>query len=294
MMVFKGSDGVRAGWRFAGFVVILVLLNMALGNVLPPLGHALGLSDAQLNELSPLRMFLAELSFFIPVLIATYVMARLERRTVLAYGYTPSPAAKGFFVEGLALGVAAPAVVALCMLALGGMRIAGFGLHGSQWITYTLGWAVVMVLVGFSEEPMFRGYGLYALARGMGFWPAAIVMTLLFGAAHVTKPGENALDICSVMLLGFFTCFALWKTGSLWLATGFHAAFDFMQFFVIGTPNGSQTPIGRLFDVSFPGPAWVNGGVLGTEASVFAIPVTLALFAYIAWRYRETRFTLPS
>ncbi|MGC2405591.1 MAG: hypothetical protein WA431_04225 [Candidatus Cybelea sp.] len=40
-----------------------------------------------------------------------------------------------------------------------------------------------------------------------------------------------------------------------------------MQLFVIGTRNGGQVPAAHLLNVSFPGPAWVNGGSLGTEAS---------------------------
>jgi hypothetical protein len=66
-----------------------------------------------------------------------------------------------------------------------------------------------------------------------------------------------------------------------------------MQFFVIGTRNGSQVPIGTLFNATFPGPAWINGGPLGTEASYFMFPVTLALFAYVALRYRASAYTPP-
>jgi hypothetical protein len=53
------------------------------------------------------------------------------------------------------------------------------------------------------------------------------------------------------------------------VAVGWHAGFDFGQLFLIGTRNGGQTPVGRLFNVTFPGPAWLNGGELGTEASIF-------------------------
>ena len=96
------------------------------------------------------------------------------------------------------------------------------------------------------------------------------------------------------MLIGLFVCFTLWKTGTLWLAAGFHFAFDYMQFFIIGTPNGSQHPVGTLFISTFSGPAWVNGGPLGTEASYFTFPVTIALFVYIAMRYRRVEFSTPS
>ena len=59
-----------------------------------------------------------------------------------------------------------------------------------------------------------------------------------------------------------------------------------MQLFVIGTPNGSQLPEGRLLDVTFNGPAWLTGGVLGTEASFLMYPAAALLWLYVWWRYR--------
>ena len=62
---------------------------------------------------------------------------------------------------------------------------------------------------------------------------------------------------------------------------------DFGQFFIIGTPNAGRLPEGRLFDVTFPGPAWTTGGELGTEASYFMIPAALGTFLYIIWFLRR-------
>ncbi len=63
-----------------------------------------------------------------------------------------------------------------------------------------------------------------------------------------------------------------------------------MQIFVIGTPNGGLFPEGVLLNGSFPGPAWVNGGPLGTEASFFMFPAMLGIYAYVLWRYPHVRF----
>ncbi len=60
-----------------------------------------------------------------------------------------------------------------------------------------------------------------------------------------------------------------------------HAAFDLGQLFIIDTTNGGQEPVGHLFEVTFPGPAWLNGGELGTEAGIFIVP-TIATLAYVA------------
>jgi CAAX protease family protein len=294
VIVFKGSHGVRAGWRFLAFVAMLVGLNFLVGSAFESLFKALHVSDAWLNQLAPGQMMLDELAFGIPVVIATLVMALLERRSMLSYGFQPTAAARPRFMEGIVLGAVAPAIVMVLMLAFNGMQIHGLGLRGTQWIVYPFGWLAVMLMVGFFEEAAFRGYGLFALARGLGFWPAAVILTLLFGAAHLGKQGENAVDIGSVLFLGFFMCLTLWKTGSLWLAAGFHFAFDYMQFFVIGTPNGSQHPVGTLLNASFNGPAWVNGGPLGTEASYFTFPVTVLLFLYVMWRYPRATFVPDS
>jgi uncharacterized protein len=114
-------------------------------------------------------------------------------------------------------------------------------------------------------------------------------LSLLFGAAHLTKPDENAIDIANIVLLGLWLCLTLQRTGSLWLAAGFHASFNFMQFFVIGTRNGAAQPLEHLLVTTFPGPAWANGGPLGTEASYFMLPAIAATFIYIVLRYPLAR-----
>jgi hypothetical protein len=142
-----------------------------------------------------------------------------------------------------------------------GLALAGTGL---PW--FGLLWLGANVLVGLNEEYLFRGYALRALWRGAGFWPAALITNAIFAGLHLSKPHENAMDIGMIFVLGLALCLSVLRTGTLWWAVGWHAAFEFGQFFLIGTHNGGQTPVGHLFEVSFPGPAWLNGGELGTES----------------------------
>lgn len=285
MVIFKGTAGVRSGWRFAGFLLLTLLLLWLLQNFfLWPLANALRIDE---NTLNSSAMLLDELAIFVAVMAATGTAAWLEHRPIDSYGLPRSQAFRGKFWEGIALGAGAAGLVAAGMYFMHGFVILGFGLHGAQWLIQPLLWAAAMLLVGIAEEYWFRGYLLQSLARGIGFWPAAIATTLVFAGLHLTKNDENFVDIFNIVVLGILTCLMLRRTGSLWLAVGFHAAFDFMQFFVIGTRNGGNTPVGVLFKTSFPGPAWVNGGPLGTEASYFMFPVMAALYAYVLLRYRE-------
>ena len=291
---FVGKSGLHPIWRFVFFAAGIVALSQLIqaGAIFLFLAHAF---RVDLKLLSPQLLILSESLNLIVVLIVTGIAAWLEHRRVDSYGLPVAAAFGNHFWEGVAMGLVTVALVGVGMIATGGMRIHGIALHGTDALLFPLLWLVAMVLVGLSEEYIFRGYVLQSLARGIGFWPAALFTTALFAGAHLNKPHENAIDIGMIFALGILICFTLLRTGSLWLAVGWHAAFDFGQFFIIGTKNGGDVPVGHLFDATFPGPAWSNGGELGTEASLFMIPMIVVSFIYVAWRYprRDGRFNIP-
>lgn len=293
MSIFVGPSGLRAGWRLAAFVALFMALSFGSRVLLVPLERATSAWNVP-GAIPPQLMAISEGVLLIIVLVTTAILAYFEKRPVWSYGFQNRGDAGRRYVEGVVLGVLAFGIVGVLMYAFGGFKIDGFNLHGNDWLVYPLLWLGVMVMVGFTEEMLFRGYGIYALTRGIGFWPAAVIMTLLFGLAHLGKNGENAVDIVSIMCFGMFLCFTLWRTGSLWLAAGFHFAVDYMQFFIIGTRNGSAVPLGHLLKSSFPGPAWINGGQLGTEASYFVFPVLALLFLAVHVLHPKPRFSESS
>jgi hypothetical protein len=130
-----------------------------------------------------------------------------------------------------------------------------------------------------------------AVALGM-LWAASTIIALIFAADHYFyKTGENLWNVITLVSLSLLLSYSVLKTGTLWFAVGFHIAFDYMQLFVIGTPNGAQVPVGRLLDVTFSGPTWLTGGVLGTEASLLMYPMIALLWIYAWWRFRGRVFT---
>jgi len=159
-------------------------------------------------------------------------------------------------------------------------------------------WLAAMAGVGLSEEASFRGYPLAALADGIGFWPASMLLSLEFAAAHFFfKPMETIADALSVGLIGLFLCFTLRRTGSLWFAIGFHFAFDFAAIPLCGAPNTGNhgRPVDtRLLDSSFSGPDWLTGGPRGIEASWLVFAVIVMLFAMFHRRFGEVRFPPPA
>jgi membrane protease YdiL (CAAX protease family) len=240
--------------------------------------------------LTAANIALSEFETLVIALVLTALFGYFEGRRVDSYGLPVAQAFRGRFWEGFLVGAVWAAVVALLMIALGGMRVNGIALQGSALLWMPLAWFGANVLVGVGEEAWFRGYLLQTLRKGIGFWSAATVLSLWFVAEHYFfKTGENVWDCISLFAFGMLICFTVLRTGNLWFGVGLHVAFDYMQLFVIGTRNGAAIPVGHLLDVSFPGPAWINGGVLGTEASVLMYPLFIAAFIYVAVRFPATR-----
>jgi len=220
-------------------------------------------------------------------LILTSVFALYERRRADSYGLPVDRAFSPQTFEGAAAGVIMAAAVAVGMIALGGMQIKGFAGSAGALTLSAFEWLGAMVCVGIAEEFWFRSYLQQTLWKSVGFWPSAIAIALIFAAEHYFfKAGENIWDVITLVSLSMLLSYSMLRTGTLWFAVGFHIAFDYLQIFVIGTPNGSEIPVGRLLDVSFNGPAWLTGGVLGTEASFLMYPAIALLWLYVWWRHR--------
>jgi hypothetical protein len=94
-------------------------------------------------------------------------------------------------------------------------------LFGEQWMLALL---VVGVGAPLSEELLFRGFLLSALARsGIGFWGGALITTGLWTALHA---GYSTAGIVEVLLIGLFFSWLLWRTGSLRVAIFCHALYN--------------------------------------------------------------------
>jgi CAAX protease family protein len=282
--IFIGSNGLRAGWRFLLFALAIEGGVFVLEE---PLGQILGrLFAINPRELSAPALLIDEFVFCLSVFLITGIFALAERRRIDSYGLPIAQAFGKFFWKGMLAALLVVLFMAGAMILSGAMVLHGLALHGSDLARLALLWFVANILLGLAEEYTFRGYALQSLWRGAGFWPAAVITTAIFAGDHLEKPGENAMDIGMIFFLGLVICLSVRKTGSLWWAVGWHAGFDFGQLFLIGTRNGGQTPVGRLFNVTFPGPAWLNGGELGTEASIFMVPAAIATFVYVMWFLR--------
>lgn len=291
--IFVGRSGLRAGWRFVLFLVLAQGLNALLGVLVVK-----GLHYQPTEGWVATDFWISETLGFVAAIAATVLMARMQKRTVAEFGLPLVRRAPHLWCEGLVAGGVFVGVLMAGIAWAGGVSFHGWALAGNTLASAALRWGLAMVLLGFFEEYAFRGYPLVALGEGMGFWPAAAVLSLAFGALHYfTKPMESVADALNVSLIALLLCFSFRRTGSLWYAAGFHTAFDFAALVLFGAPNtGNQgKPLTeKLLQTEFHGPAWLTGGVCGMEASLLVLPVVAAAFWVLHRRFRDGRVALAA
>jgi len=219
------------------------------------------------------------------VVLATWIVARLEKRPFAAYGMPPRQAFGVRFWEGLIWGFAILSAVVLVLAPSGHFRIDSAALAGKAAVWSGLAWGVTFLAVSWHEEFAFRGYWLFFMARRMRFWPAALFLSAVFGAAHLGNHGENVIGILHVVGTGLLFCLMIRCTGNLWFAAGYHAAWDWAETFFYGTPDSGLLGVGRFLNSSVRGPDWLTGGSAGPEGSVISIAGLLVCAALIHWRF---------
>jgi len=274
--IFYNDRGLRAVWRLLIYFGMIAILVYGARLVVKQLGGAPSGPPVP-DYLKTIFQAVGELILFLVLLLLAWIMSRIERRKVGAYGLPLQRSALSAFVRGYFLWGFLP--LAFLLLVLRVTHAFYFG-DVTALNTTILGWGLlwftVFLLVGFLEEYMVRGYFFYTLADGIGFWPAAIIQAILFALIHMGNGGETKIGIIATSFFALFAAATLWRTGSLWLAVGAHAGWDWGQSYFFGVnDSGFQAPGHLLNPHVSQGPDWLTGGTVGPEGSV----VTLILWA---------------
>jgi membrane protease YdiL (CAAX protease family) len=211
-------------------------------------------------------------------LVAVIIMSWIEKRSFADFGLPLKQFLGKRFWQGAFYGFAMLSLLLLAIAALRGFSLGPVDLGRNDAVKYGALYAIAFLLAGIFEEFCFRGYMQATLASGIGFWPAAILLSLLFGAGHLSNTGEAMFGAAMAGTFGLVAAFSLARTGSLWFAIGMHAGWDWAETYVCGTPNSGRVAIGRLFSATFHGANWLTGGSVGPEGSYLVLAV-LALAA---------------
>lgn len=305
---FKGRFGLRAIWGILIFIALCAALSFGLsvatrvaeGKAPFPKKQQATQVKQQSGNVNARGAAIGDGEGFAAAAFAAWILCRIERRRIGVYGIGRNRLRD--FLPGAFWGLAALSMLVGVLRATHVLVFDGRALAGSAIFLFGAKWLLTFLCVGLLEEYLTRGYLQYTLTRGfftiaerlspiharaIAFWAAAIIMSCIFGAGHLFNPGESAPGIIAVFLAGMTFSYALWHTGSLWWAIGFHMAWDWAQSFLYGVPDSGLLSGGRLFNTHPTGNPLLSGGTDGPEGSIYAIPTLLLVMLIIRFTTRR-------
>lgn len=107
---------------------------------------------------------------------------------------------------------------------------------------------ISMMLVGFVEEMIFRGFLFRGLLRTNKETTAIIISAVTFGIGHITnlligqEIGETLIQIVYAVALGFVFTLVYYKSGKLWPCIIAHSLID-----IFSTINAENDLIGMVY-----------------------------------------------
>lgn len=245
---------VRPGWWRILIGILFILVMWVIGTVVVLFGWlawnivALGEFDAAMGQLDAL-MAGGGSPAFIVVMLMTFVgvwfgvwiaMAALHGQRFMTV-FAPGPGRRpGGFVTGvlLALAFVVPTLAGAMLVSEPVRTETTLG----TWALWIVPFGVLIFVQAVGEELIFRGYMQQQLAARCRHWLVwAVIPSVLFGLLHFANAEtlEGALLYTAVtFLMGLILAVTVWRTGSLWTASGIHWGNNLSALVIIG-PGGT-------------------------------------------------------
>ena len=284
--IFVGNEGLRAGWSVLIFILISALI-VAIGIFAVQKTRVVTPPTAASPQISLSFGFVDEAISAFAALLATWILSKIERRG-RSYGFG-GPHRVKLFLAGLISGLFLISLLVFTLWKSGLLVIERRLIFGPEVWSYGALWFLAFCLVALAEESLSRGFLLYTLTRGLaalyrglfktphspalGFWTAAVIMSVVFYLGHTSNPGESPIGLLAVFVGGMFFCYGVWHTGSIWWGIGMHAAWDWGQSFLFGVPDSGLMVEHHFLATNPQGNPVLSGGTTGPEGSILVVAV---------------------
>lgn len=278
-MFLNDKHEVRAGWKFAIYVVFFLIFWVAAG-----LALSIFVSQYETLAENQLALFaLNEIALFVPAVVAMALTIRfLDHRPLRTFGIGLMPGWRRHLLWGLALAAAMLMVLVIGCKVFGTLDIHWSG--GSTPATTLLETFGLLLFAALNEELVFRGFPLQIVIEALGEWPGMIAMSVLFGAMHMNNPNASLLGTANTVIAGVLLSLAYVRTRSLWTSYAIHVGWNLGLGFVLGFAL-SGLGIASLWTTEVAGNAFVLGGKYGPEGGLLATFIFAASAAIVGVVY---------
>lgn len=203
----------------------------------------------------------------------------MDRKSFKSLGFTwkgySNEAGLGFFAASALLGIGSIMLVAMGYLSF---------IAISFDIAPLLLEIVIMLVVAFVEELLFRGYLLNNLLQSVNKWGALSISAALFSLFHGSNPDVTGFAIINIFLAGILLGLNYIFTKSLWFGIFFHFAWNYLQGPVLGY-EVSGLQLTSLLQQSISGPESWTGGPFGFEGSLLCPVLFIAAILFFSYAF---------
>ena len=210
-------------WRLLGYLFLFIVVNL-LANVARVGAQALGIPPA-------IGRLVFTLLYIGGVLGLTYAYRRfIDRRPWQGIALPALSQHLPDVARGILCGMLLVAIVLGIEYAAHWILVVGI-ISGASALTLLFDSLFLSLAFGVCEEICFRGYLFQNLGEGRPLWQATLITGVIFGAFHLLSVGLGARGLSFflfIMVLNVFLVLTRLLTGSLWMAIGFHTAFDWL------------------------------------------------------------------
>ena len=125
--IFVGPNGIRAGWRLLIFAAIFSPLYYAAGRIVDSLTHRFNV-----DPYSPLGITIGMGVFAVAVFLVSWIMAKIEGRSIADYGLPWRRAFCQQYWQGAAISIASLTILLLVLRLAGAFSFGSPTLHGAD------------------------------------------------------------------------------------------------------------------------------------------------------------------
>lgn len=280
----------RAGWRlllqFVLFLLFVLIMMLAKGFLIS-------------SSLKIYEAFAMGIAGVASVWSAAII---LDKRPLSEYGLGWNSVWKQELALGLGLGTLAMTVIFLIQWSAGWLTITGFGWERAAsppYYLWILSYLLAMIIIGFYEELIFRGYQILNMVEGFQSQTislktasllAILISSIIFGLLHAGNPNATLISTLNIVFAGVILAIPFLVTGRLAVSVGIHISWNFIQGGLYGFSVSGTSFRGSIIQIRQTGESYLTGGNFGPEAGLIGIigmVIMITLFGIYTYKKKE-------
>ena len=206
-------------------------------------------------------------SYIFPAVILLFSVKYFEKTTFHYFGFSKE---NNLLAIKSGLGLAIFSVIGIVVILLVSNNIS-LTLSKDLKIGIIIILIILVLIQGFLEEVVFRGYLMTRLAAKKGKWIAIILSSLFYIVFHMSNPTTSKLDLINIFLISIVMSLLYWYFDNILVIAIFHAFWNCISGVIFGFNISGIRVSDSLFTVeAISDKQILIGGGYGIEGSIIA------------------------